>query len=142
MRCVCARAHQLIKCQPSCQDARSVLSMDQRSSVYHIQPIGARHTDVKLLAFGSFIHVTSAGILEQSMKARNRVGIGLSYRPARLHRPGGIDPLESIPGLQSFKIPALNSPYLILHRHMKYSFFFGGGGGVGLNKHFVFYIFT
>jgi hypothetical protein len=27
----------------------------------------------------------SAGILEQYMGARNRVGIGLSYRPARLH---------------------------------------------------------
>jgi hypothetical protein len=28
----------------------------------------------------------SAGIFKQSMGARNRVGIGLSYRPARLHR--------------------------------------------------------
>jgi hypothetical protein len=28
----------------------------------------------------------SAGILEQSMGTRNRVGIGLSYRTARLHR--------------------------------------------------------
>jgi hypothetical protein len=27
-----------------------------------------------------------AGTLEQSMGARNQVGIGLSYRPARLHR--------------------------------------------------------
>ncbi len=27
-----------------------------------------------------------AGIVEQSMGAKNRVGIGLSYRPARLHR--------------------------------------------------------
>jgi hypothetical protein len=27
-----------------------------------------------------------AGIFKQSMVARNRVGIGLSYRPARLHR--------------------------------------------------------
>ncbi len=27
----------------------------------------------------------SVGILEQSMRARNRVGIGLSYRPSRLH---------------------------------------------------------
>jgi hypothetical protein len=36
--------------------------------------------------------VFSAGILEQSMGARNRVGIGLSYRPARLHRLA-----ESIP---------------------------------------------
>ncbi len=38
-----------------------------------------------------------AGILEQSVGARNRVGIGLSYRPARLHKAGGIDSLESIP---------------------------------------------
>jgi hypothetical protein len=29
---------------------------------------------------------TSAGVLELSMGARNRVGIGLSYRPARQHR--------------------------------------------------------
>jgi hypothetical protein len=28
----------------------------------------------------------NAGILEQSMGDRNQVGIGLSYRPARLHR--------------------------------------------------------
>ncbi len=37
---------------------------------------------------------SSAGILEQSMGARNRVGTGLSYRPARLRRLA-----ESIPGL-------------------------------------------
>ncbi len=30
--------------------------------------------------------INCAGILEQSMGARNRVGIGLSYRPARLRR--------------------------------------------------------
>jgi hypothetical protein len=37
----------------------------------------------------------SAGILEQSIGARNRVGIALSYRPGmRLHRLA-----ESIPGL-------------------------------------------
>ncbi len=35
--------------------------------------------------FISFLGL-SARILEQSMGARNRVGIGLSYRPARLHR--------------------------------------------------------
>jgi hypothetical protein len=38
--------------------------------------------------------VISAGILEQPMVARNRVGIGLSYRPARLQRLA-----ESIAGL-------------------------------------------
>jgi hypothetical protein len=30
--------------------------------------------------------VTDAGIFKQSKGARNRVGIELSYRPARLHR--------------------------------------------------------
>ncbi len=39
-----------------------------------------------------------AGIFKQSIGARNRVGIGLSYRPARLVA-GGIHSLESIPGL-------------------------------------------
>ncbi len=42
---------------------------------------------------------TSAGILEQSVGARNPVGIRLSH-PARLATyAGGIDSLESIPGL-------------------------------------------
>jgi hypothetical protein len=46
--------------------------------------------------------ILSAGILKQSMGARNRVGIGFSYWPARLHRLA-----ESIPGLlKSLKIPA------------------------------------
>jgi hypothetical protein len=34
----------------------------------------------------------SAGILEQSMEAKNRIGKGFSYRPAWLHRLA-----ESIP---------------------------------------------
>jgi hypothetical protein len=38
--------------------------------------------------------VSCAGILEQSIGAGNRVGKGLPYRPARLHRLA-----ESIPGL-------------------------------------------
>jgi hypothetical protein len=42
--------------------------------------------------------VAGAGIFKQSLGARNRVGIGLSYRPAMLHS-GGIDTLESILGL-------------------------------------------
>jgi hypothetical protein len=48
-----------------------------------------------------------AGILKPSMRARNRVGKGLAYRPARLHRLG-IDSLESILGpLKSLKMPSL-----------------------------------
>jgi hypothetical protein len=31
------------------------------------------------------LYVVSAGTFKQFMRARNRVGIGLSYRPARLH---------------------------------------------------------
>jgi hypothetical protein len=55
--------------------------------------------------FSRFLHAvdserSSAGILEQSMGARNRVGIGLSYRSAhQAIEAGGIDSLESIPWL-------------------------------------------
>jgi hypothetical protein len=42
------------------------------------------------------------------MEAKNRVGIGLSYRPTRLHRQAELIPMESIPGLlNSLKIRAL-----------------------------------
>ncbi len=47
-----------------------------------------------------------AGIFKQSMGARNRIGTGWSYRPARLDSQlGGIGSLESI--LKSLKIRAL-----------------------------------
>jgi hypothetical protein len=43
------------------------------------------------------------------MGARNRKGIGLSCRPARLHRLAKSIPLDLIPGLlKSLKIPSLN----------------------------------
>ncbi len=57
----------------------------------------------------------SAGILEQFMGARNRVGIGLSCRPAWLwlHRLA-----ESIPGLlESLKTPSLETMYRITKNH-------------------------
>ncbi len=41
-----------------------------------------------------WLQLISAEILEQSMEAKNRVGIGCSDRPARLHSLA-----ESIPGL-------------------------------------------
>jgi hypothetical protein len=48
---------------------------------------------------------SSDGIFRQSIGARNRVGIGLSHRPARLHRLA-----ESIPGIHKrLKIPAQDS---------------------------------
>ncbi len=39
-----------------------------------------------LMALYSVKQAVRAGIFKQSMGSRNRVGIGLSYRPARLHR--------------------------------------------------------
>jgi hypothetical protein len=49
-----------------------------------------------------------AGIFKQSQRARSFVGIGLSFRPARLHRLEELFFVESIPGpLKSLKIPAL-----------------------------------
>jgi hypothetical protein len=38
------------------------------------------------LTNSALVHEPEAGIFKQSMGARNQVGIGLSYRPARLHR--------------------------------------------------------
>jgi hypothetical protein len=52
--------------------------------------------------------VFCAGIFKQSMWARNRVGLGLSYRHAKL-QAGGINSLESIPELlKSLKFRALH----------------------------------
>ncbi len=49
-----------------------------------------------------------AGLFKQSMGARNRVGVGLSYRLARL-QTGGIGSLKTILGLlKSLKIRALH----------------------------------
>jgi hypothetical protein len=44
------------------------------------------------LASAMLVHELCVGIFEQYMGARNQVGIGFSYRPARLHRLA-----ESIP---------------------------------------------
>jgi hypothetical protein len=41
---------------------------------------------VKILWYRYCENVLGAGILKHFMGARNRVGIGLYYRPARLHR--------------------------------------------------------
>ncbi len=51
---------------------------------------------------------TSVGIFKQSMGARNRVGTGLSYRPARLHSLAEFGSLKSILGLpKSLKLRPL-----------------------------------
>jgi hypothetical protein len=60
------------------------------------------------------IRVYRAGIFEESMGTRNRGGIGLSYRPARLHRLFGIHSLESIPRLH--KRLKIRAQYTYTHR--------------------------
>jgi hypothetical protein len=44
-----------------------------------------------------------AGIFKQCMGPRNRVGIGLSYRPARLHRLAEFIPWNRFLGFKTFK---------------------------------------
>jgi hypothetical protein len=57
------------------------------------------------------LRVYRAKFFKQSMGARNRVGIGLSYRPARLHRLAELIPWN-IPGLHKrLKIRALYTPH-------------------------------
>ncbi len=63
-----------------------------RPGLYSSRPMPSRSREMArvYIAKPSPLHThkltSSAGILEQSMGARNRVGKGLSYRPARLHR--------------------------------------------------------
>jgi hypothetical protein len=44
------------------------------------------------------VDVICAGNVKQSMGARNRVGIGLSYRPARVHGLAELIPLNRFLG--------------------------------------------
>ncbi len=61
-------------------------------------------------SYRSFVIYFCMTSSQKSMGARNRVGMGLSYRPARLHRADGIDFLESILWLlKSLKIRALKA---------------------------------
>ncbi len=47
--------------------------------------------------------IPSAGIFKQSMGARHRVGIGLSFQPARLHRLAEWTPRNRFLGSLNFK---------------------------------------
>ncbi len=65
-------------------------------------------TSLCIIIFFLLLH---PGIFKHSMGVKNQVGTGLSYWPARI-RGGGIDALESIPGLlKSLKIRALFSAW-------------------------------
>ncbi len=67
---------------------------------------------------------SSAGIFKQSMGARNRIGIGLSYRPHQATQAGGIVSLESSLGLlTSLKIRAQASLNLLSLHLLRYFFY-------------------
>jgi hypothetical protein len=55
------------------------------------------------LQYGTPQGFLCAGILEQSMGARNRVGIGLSYRPAKLHSLAELIHWNLFLGFRKFK---------------------------------------
>jgi hypothetical protein len=62
----------------------------------------------------------SAGILYQSMGARNRERIELSYRPARLHRLAEFDTLELIPEpLKSSTNSGLKPKFVYLFKELR-----------------------
>jgi hypothetical protein len=66
----------------------------------------------KCLSCSSISHNSCSSVLEQSMRARNRVGTGLLYRPARLHRL-----VKTIPGLlKILQIRALSKLFLTKQR--------------------------
>jgi hypothetical protein len=81
----------------------------------------------ELISWRLLYRLSSKTVLKffkQSMGARNRVGIGLSYRPARLN--GGIDSLESISGP-----PPPPDPLPAIHRKTEKERQLADGRGVG-----------
>ncbi len=65
---------------------------------------GANTNDSKKVVFYPYsFSMMRAGILKQSMGSRNRVGIELSYRPARLHRLAELIPWNGFLGSLKFK---------------------------------------
>jgi hypothetical protein len=78
--------------------------LEDPSGKFSIEPVRATgHTAVSI-KLNSQVHLNSAEILEQSIAARNRVRIGLSYRPAaRLHKLSESIPWNLFLGYLKFK---------------------------------------
>ncbi len=64
--------------------------------------------------------VPKVGIFKESMGARNRGGIGLSYRPVRLHRLAEFIPRNQFQGHINIEIYGLNPVYsMCFDRYLK-----------------------
>ncbi len=72
-------------CQPELGYNCTLMQVSHLALAYNFQ----------MLTIGNKVR---AGIFKHSMGARNRVGIGLSYRPARLHRLAELIPWNRILG--------------------------------------------
>ncbi len=69
------------------------------------------------------LYLPSVGILEQSMGAKNRVGIGLLYLPARLHTVGRWNRFLGIDSwlVKYLKYQLSTSSFLLCHTVYKIS---------------------
>jgi hypothetical protein len=79
--------------------------------------------------------IFSAGIFKQSMGARNRVGIGLSYWPARLHMLAEMISWNRFLGSLKFLKFGLRSSSSFTHRlHRKWKFPLSGVRSIMMEK--------
>ncbi len=78
--------------ESSCRFRTSEDPENMQNTLYKILPRMNLYLYLELMTFTNLFsddkYLYYVGILDQSMGARNRVGIGLSYRPARLHYIG------------------------------------------------------
>ncbi len=77
-----------------------ILHTEETSSTVTLTP---HPSPFQFTSFHQLKHTSSAGVFKPSMRARNRVGIGLSYRPARLHRLAELVPWNRFLGSLKFK---------------------------------------
>ncbi len=66
--------------------SKGLLTGTEAGSATVLSEMCFHHSYVLTDYFDEVSENTRAGIFKESMGARNRGGIGLSYRPARLHR--------------------------------------------------------
>ena len=111
---------------------RSIVNYDRNHCIFMaiswLSLFHGHHTN--MIMYCSNQSTTRAGIFKQSMGPRHRVGIGLSYRPARLHRLA-----ESIPGPHKhFKVRAPCTHCTgIWPAHNALTLFYTGGLGIVLS---------
>ncbi len=99
---------------------------EKHSAGYSSQYRPRHGSGVQMFSFYSANQlISSAGIFKQYMGARNQVGIGLSYQPARLHSLVELVPWNRFLGFLKFKNSGSGRPRSTPHRTMIESPAFG-----------------